>query len=304
MARAGSALWRVLLSVRDADRAEAAARALDPVVESVSAFGADDDWRIEGLTRKEPDRAAIAANLALQWLGEDDAPSFLIERLPARDWLDENQKSFAPVAAGRYFVHPTSWRGRACRRAASRSGSTPRPRSAPASTVRRAAALWRSTGSRGGGVFAACSTWACGTGILAMAAAKTWRRGGVAPCDIDPEAVRVASRNARANGLRALARARARTLLPRARCSRGGAPYDLVLANILARPLMTMARDLARALAPRRRRRPRRASCRGRKAPCSRRIARAASSCAARIVVDGWSHSHRAIAEQPHPRDP
>ncbi len=72
------------------------------------------------MTRKEPDRAAIAANLALPWLGEDDAPPFLIERLPARDWLDENQKSFAPVAAGRYFVHPTAGAG-ARRRAASRS---------------------------------------------------------------------------------------------------------------------------------------------------------------------------------------
>ncbi len=90
----------------------------------------------------------------------------------------------------------------------------------------------------------------CGTGILAMAAAKTWRRGGVALCDIDPEAVRVASRNARANGLHPrLAPKRARSYRERVLARR--APYDLVLANILARPLMTMARELARALAPR-----------------------------------------------------
>ena len=247
MARRSAALWRVLCSVRDAASAEAAARAFDPAVVSVSAFAADGDWHVEGLTFEKPDRAAIEANLALQWLGRGEAPAILIERLAERDWLDENQKSFAPVAAGRYFVHPTSWRGRV-------------PRGRIALAIDAATAF--GTGEHGStrGCLLALDLLArrrrfrrvldmgCGTGILAMAAARTWR-GRIAACDIDPEAVRVARRNVAVNGLRpALTPRRAHDYGERALARQ--APYDLVLANILARPLMMMARDLARALAP------------------------------------------------------
>ncbi len=100
VARRSAALWRVLCSVRDVASAEAAARAFDPAVVSVSAFAADGDWRVEGLTFEKPDRAAIEANLALQWLGRGEAPAILIERLAERDWLDENQKSFAAGRGG------------------------------------------------------------------------------------------------------------------------------------------------------------------------------------------------------------
>lgn len=247
MARTGSALWRVLVSVRDADRAEAAARALDPVVESVSAFAVEKDWRVEGLARQKPDRAALEANLALQWLERGEVPSVLIERLPPRDWLDENQKSFSPVAAGRYFIHPTSWRGRA-------------PHGTIALRIDAATAF--GTGEHGStrGALLALDRLArrrrfrrvldmgCGTGILAMAAAKTWRRP-VALADIDPEAVRVAARNASVNSLQPFLRP-LRAASYRARALKARAPYDLVVANILARPLMLMARDLATALAP------------------------------------------------------
>ncbi len=248
MAGTGNALWRVLLSVRDADRAEAAARALDPVVESVSAFIAGGDWRVEGLAREKPDRAALEANLALQWLGGAAPPPLvLIERLPERDWLDENQKSFAPVAAGRYFVRPTSWQGRAAagRIALTIDAATAFGTGEHGSTRGALIALDRLARRHR---FRRVLDMGCGTGILAMAAAKTWQRR-VSLCDIDPEAVRVASRNAAVNGLKPLlAPVRANTY--RARTLRRLAPYDLVLSNILARPLMLMARDLAGALAP------------------------------------------------------
>jgi ribosomal protein L11 methyltransferase len=249
VAPAGSALWRVLLSVRDADRAEAAARALDPVVESVSAFAAGEDWRVEGLARRKPDPAALAANLALQWRDRGEAPAVVIERLAGRDWLDENQKSFSPVAAGRFFIHPTSWRGRAPhgRTALRIDAATAFGTGEHGSTQGALLALDRL--ARRGRPFRRVLDMGCGTGILAMAASKTWRRP-VALADIDPEAVRVAARNAAANALRPFLRPLcARSY--RARALRRRAPYDLVLANILARPLMLMARDLAGALAPR-----------------------------------------------------
>ena len=87
-----------------------------------------------------------------------------------------------------------------------------------------------------------------GSGILAMAAARLTGRP-VRAVDIDPWSVRIATENAKRNHLG-----------PRLRTSRAdgwrtpavrqGVPYDLVLANILARPLCAMARGLGAGLAP------------------------------------------------------
>ncbi|MCW8086226.1 50S ribosomal protein L11 methyltransferase [Sabulicella glaciei] len=87
-----------------------------------------------------------------------------------------------------------------------------------------------------------------GSGILAMAAAKLWGCRVLAT-DIEPWSVRVAQDNAVMNGLRG----RVRAILAdgwRAAAVRKPAPYDLVFANILARPLCAMAKDLADHLAP------------------------------------------------------
>ncbi len=87
-----------------------------------------------------------------------------------------------------------------------------------------------------------------GSGILALAAARLWRRPVLA-IDSDPDAVRTARRNIRANGLGRLVRA-----APgegwKASAIRRARSFDLVLANILARPLAAMARPLSRRLAP------------------------------------------------------
>ncbi len=87
-----------------------------------------------------------------------------------------------------------------------------------------------------------------GSGILAMAAARVLGVR-VRATDIEPWSVRLARRNARANGAAALVDARLADGW-RSRFVRAGAPYDLVLANILARPLSLMAHDLAAHLAP------------------------------------------------------
>jgi ribosomal protein L11 methyltransferase len=87
-----------------------------------------------------------------------------------------------------------------------------------------------------------------GSGILAMAAAKRLHRPVLAT-DIEPWSVRVAADNAKMNGVGRLFRARLADGW-RDRHVKAGRPYDLVFANILARPLCAMARDLAVGLAP------------------------------------------------------
>jgi ribosomal protein L11 methyltransferase len=93
-----------------------------------------------------------------------------------------------------------------------------------------------------------------GTGILALAASALW------PCqvwatDIDPIAVDVARQNALRNGLAlGCARNQLRMLCApgvRHRVLKAHAPYDLLIANILAQPLVAMAGSLAQSLAPR-----------------------------------------------------
>jgi ribosomal protein L11 methyltransferase len=87
-----------------------------------------------------------------------------------------------------------------------------------------------------------------GSGILAIAAAKTLRRKVLAT-DIEPWSVRVARENARLNRVHTLVK----PILAdgwRAAAVRQSGPYDLVFGNILARPLRAMAGDLARNLAP------------------------------------------------------
>ena len=88
----------------------------------------------------------------------------------------------------------------------------------------------------------------CGSAVLAMAAAALLRRR-VRAVDIEPWSARVAASNARLNGLGALVSVRHGDGW-RSRFVQAGAPYDLVFANILARPLCRMAPALARHLAP------------------------------------------------------
>jgi ribosomal protein L11 methyltransferase len=87
-----------------------------------------------------------------------------------------------------------------------------------------------------------------GSGILAMAAAKQLKRPVLAT-DIEPWSVRITAENARMNGLLHMVRAKLADGW-RHPAVHGGR-YDLVFANILARPLCSMAKDLADHLAPR-----------------------------------------------------
>jgi ribosomal protein L11 methyltransferase len=86
-----------------------------------------------------------------------------------------------------------------------------------------------------------------GSGILAIAAAQLLHRAVVAS-DVDCGAVRVAAHHVRRNGLAGRVRV---VCAPgyRSRALRR-ARYDLIFANILARPLALMARDLGRAIRP------------------------------------------------------
>lgn len=87
-----------------------------------------------------------------------------------------------------------------------------------------------------------------GTGLLAFAAARLWPAAAVTATDIDPVAIAVVRENAALNRIRRLRLVVADGLVDRALVR--AAPYDLVIANILAQPLIDMAGSIAAALAP------------------------------------------------------
>ena len=96
--------------------------------------------------------------------------------------------------------------------------------------------------------FRHCLDLGTGSGVLAIAIAKA-TKGNIIASDIDPVATKVARQNARINGVYRLLTCLTATGFNHPQI-KANAPYDLIIANILARPLRDMAADFARHLAP------------------------------------------------------
>jgi ribosomal protein L11 methyltransferase len=234
--------------LRGADAAAAVLEILDEPSRAVSAFEiGPEDWRIEVYPASRLLTPALTARLALAAAAAGGALIEVAEEpLPDRDWLAENRLAFPPQRIGQFFVYGSHHRGRVpagaigiAVDAATAFGTGEHP-----STRACLLALERMARRRR---FHHPRDVGTGTGILAIAAAKLLRRRVVAS-DIDDGAVRVARHNVARNGVAGLVRVR-RAAGYRDRAARKS-HYDLVLSNILARPLALMARDLARALAP------------------------------------------------------
>jgi ribosomal protein L11 methyltransferase len=217
-----------------------------------------DQWQIDVLFLNQPERPEFAAKLALIAISVGAAePNFSITRVREADWVAETLQSFQPMVIGRFWVHGSHDAGSVpsgmlplCVDAATAFGTGEHATThgcllalndlAKRSTVRRAVAA-----SPGGGVLDV----GCGTGILAFGAARLWP-GRVLASDIDPEAVRVAQQAAAANGLIPRLRVVVAAGLD-SRVIAQSAPYAVITANILARPLCNLAPSLMASLAPR-----------------------------------------------------
>jgi len=229
---------------------DAFSQALAPLCVAMVAFEVAEGslWRVEGYVPAQPPHAQVSAALAIAAARAGVAePPVACLPVPVVDWVAENQRAFQPLRAGRYFVHPSHFDGAP-------------PAGAIALTLDAGAAFGTGEHATTRGCLLALDRLArarrfrqvldlgCGSGILALAAAATWRRPVLA-ADIDPQAVMVAQANARRNGLGPLVRAQHSDGFA-ARELRRGAPYDLIMANILAGPLVALSRELRRYLAP------------------------------------------------------
>lgn len=215
---------------------------------AITAFeAAEGRWEVSAHFASEPDEAFVR-ELFVHAAGKDAAAALTFERVEARDWVKASLEGLPPVRAGRFVVHGAHDRERI---------------RANQIAIEIEAALAFGTGHHG-------TTRGClmllddvlrrtqpeqvldlgtGTGVLAIAAAKALRKTVLAT-DIDPRSVTVTRDNAALNGAANLiVTATARGF--EAPAFKRRAPFDLVLANILANPLRRLAAPMATHLAPR-----------------------------------------------------
>ena len=192
---------------------------------------------VEALYTEEPDSTFLS--------GIAGRP-VVVEPLPDQDWIRLSQQGLPPVRAGRFFVYGAHDQGKMP------GGVIP---------IRIEAGLAFGTGHHE--TTALCLSvlsdlahrpfqnvldLGSGTGLLAIGAARLWKKPVLAS-DIDPVAVDVTDENARANGVGPWVRAVVADGLVHPTLA-ANAPYDLIIANILAGPLTRLAPQIVNALEP------------------------------------------------------
>ncbi len=219
---------------------------LDPDEAAVSAFEGTDGWRVEVHFAAEPDKPRLEALVQRACAGSKPV-SLAFDRVEEKDWVAASLEGLAPVPVGRFIVHGAHDRGRV------------RPNRIG---IEIEAALAFGTGHHGTtqGCLAAIDRLlkvrrpgrildiGTGTGVLAIAVAKAAKRRVVAS-EIDPRSVTATLENARLNRVAPLVHAVQADGVRHA-AIQGGAPYDLVLANILLAPLQRLARPVRALVAP------------------------------------------------------
>lgn len=244
-----TALWQINLTVQD--QADVFLEMLDAAsdAEATSMHRDEDDcpWIILIITKTEPDPAQVqfAIDQACAITGEKVIEQN-ITKLPDINWLQENRKSFPPLDIGRFWIYGNYV-------------TDPVPAGKTAIKVDAGEAFGSGThGTTHGCVMMLekhcpdrpnlnIADIGCGSGILAMAAAKLHPTATIIAVDNDQIAVDVTAENTVMNDVGFIKTA----------CAEGyqhdlvasHAPYDIILANILPTPLIEMSKDAAASLA-------------------------------------------------------
>ena len=208
-----------------------------------------EDWQLDAYLPRRPTKADRAA---ISGLFGEIAPDLSVEKLPEEDWLTLSQQGVAPIRAGRFHVHTPDYPAEAdavnFAIPASQAFGTGQHHTtagclAMLDAMKRRGVIARNLADIG-----------TGTGLLAFAAMKLWPAALATATDIDPVCDEVVRTNAALNAiplgagsdelLMMVADGMDHPLLE----VRG--PFDLLIANILARPLIELAPDFADAVVP------------------------------------------------------
>ena len=208
-----------------------------------------DDWVLEGWYPRKPGKAEKAA---LAGLFDGEVPTITVEELPPEDWVTLSQHNAPPIRAGRFHVHTPDYPVDPDLIdfviPASQAFGTGQHKTTAGCLemlghMKSSAVVARNVADIG-----------TGTGLLGFAALALWPRVALTLTDIDPVCTGVVEDNARLNGIpmgtgpgeavMIIADGMADPLLQ----LRG--PYDLLIANILAGPLVSLAPDFGKAVPP------------------------------------------------------
>jgi len=242
---------RVSFAIGDEQTAKGVVDALTEIFfegqAAIAAFERPDGrWDVTAHFAEAPDQPLVRGIIG-NAAGREAAESIVFDAVEAKDWVKASLEDLVPVPAGRFVVH----------------GQHDRPRIPPNKLgIEIEAALAFGTGHHG--TTRGClllldhvlKAWrprrvldlGTGTGVLAIAAARALHEKVLAS-DIDPPSVQVASENARLNVAGHLVQAIRATGFAAPQFT-AAAPFDLVLANILANPLRQLAAPMVRHLAP------------------------------------------------------
>lgn len=207
-------------------------------------YNDDGSEQLVGYMRQNDDisamhQAAVANNVQL--------PAYTIEILESKNWLKENVIKFAPVETEDFVVYgifekDVDTHGKIGIKvyAATAFGSEHQTTVSCLCGISEINHLLKEPPQKVLDV-------GTGSGILALAAAKLWKKSEIVAVDIDEESVRVTEQNAQDNGVAAQITV-AYSDGYNSATVRQSAPYDVIFANILARPLICMAPDMANSL--------------------------------------------------------
>jgi ribosomal protein L11 methyltransferase len=228
---------------------KAAEESFDDIAMSVAGFEVDEakgQWEFELLFTAKPDIEEINRRLmVLAKLHNVPLPQAKVEKLEPTDWLAKVAKDFPPLSIGRFYIYGSHV-------------ENPPPAGSIPIKIDAGAAF----GSGEHGTTHCCLEaldWlararnfrnildmGCGSGILGIAAAKLWK-APVLAADIDPIAVRVTEDNVRINREQAFVTCAVSDGYA-SDTIRRKAPFDIIVSNILARPLVEFAPALAKNL--------------------------------------------------------
>ena len=242
--------WRIAIELPDGSCVAPFDEAIsvDDAVVTVQEIGGGPRWSLTGYCEGEPDRTALETRIAIAAASAAiDPPAILIEEMPATDWVADYQSRTKPVTIGQFFVFPSHFDGAVpdglvgIKLDAGLAFGTGEHESTSGCLV----AL---EGLRDKGFnVARALDMGCGSAILAIAMAQLWPAAAIVAVDNDPNSVSTATENVADNGCAGAVRVAESDGYGSA-VAQSETPYDLIAANILARPLIAMAPDAAAAL--------------------------------------------------------
>ena len=247
-------LAAILIEIEERDLARSISGALenlvDPAPDALSIFETDgpgSPWRITAYYQSPPDPAELTKELEAL-LGQPLPEPARLEDIPDLNWVAMSQAALPPVQAGRFTVHGSHDRHRVPQgpgailiEAGEAFGTAHH-----ATTYGCLLAIDKLTRNNH---FRSVLDLGCGTGVLAIAVARANPRAKILASDIDPGSIDVAKTNFQANRVASRIRAYVAGGLSHPALRREGR-YDLLIANILAGPLIMLARDIAQAVVP------------------------------------------------------